>query len=165
MLPYLIIHGWFFCNALLRFFVCWFIFSRVTVIFDISSLFLSVGGFFHILSFNATPPTKNIVPTVEYATLRHTSQVVLFMWGGNSALNPACSLRQYYLWTVVRHAVFWGCQMLFTNKHFARVSQASSPFWRKQGRGHPPPFSIGYKDQNVNKLSWLSSLLQSSVQW
>lgn len=35
------------------------------------------------------------------------------MWGGNSALNPACSLWQYYLWTVVRHAVFWGCQMFF----------------------------------------------------
>lgn len=35
------------------------------------------------------------------------------MRGGNSALNPACSLWQYYLWTVVRHAVFWGCQMFF----------------------------------------------------
>lgn len=58
---------------------------------------------------------------VDSATMLSSSQVgfsllLLFMWGGNSALNPACSLWQYYLRTVFRRTVTWGCQMFQLQK-------------------------------------------------
>lgn len=54
-----------------------------------------------------------LLKVVDSETFLYSSQVGLLMWGGNSALNPAWSLWQYYLWTVVGHTLFWGCQMLF----------------------------------------------------
>lgn len=118
-------------------------------------------NFFQSLLYNVTSSTEDIVPTVDSATLFCSNQVDLLIWGGNSALNSACSLWQYYLWTVVGHTVFWGCQMLnlqmskiwCKDKHFARVSFASSPFWHKWGCGHPPPFPLVTRTKKQTQLT------------
>ena len=151
------------------------------VITDISLVFIYsvLTYFFHSLlshccweRFNVTnPSTEDIVPTVDCATLLCSSQVDLLMWGGNSALNPARSLWQYYLWTVVGHTVFWGmpnapsskCKICWQTLHQSQF--CLKPILTQIRTWTSTSISIGYKDQNVNQLSYLSSLLQSSIQW
>ena len=125
-------------------FFSWFIFGWL---FVITHLHISRVSYFlflrlyHSLFTNVTPSTEDTVPTLDCVTLLYSSEVGLLKWGGNSALNPVCSLWQHYLLTAVRHCIL-GMPNALSNKHLARVSFASSPFWHKYGCGHPPPFSL-----------------------
>lgn len=72
-------------------------------------------GSLHSLLSNVTQSTEGVVPTVDNATLLYSSQVEMLMWEGNSALNPACSLWQHYLWAVVMNT-FLGMPNVLSSK-------------------------------------------------
>lgn len=91
-------------------------FEGLLVIIDISLVFidyvLTYGKFLQQFVIQCDSILWRHRTNSDSAILFCSGQVDLLIWGGNSALNPACSLWQYYLWTVVGHTVFWGCQML-----------------------------------------------------
>lgn len=96
---------------------------------------------------NVTPSTDNSVPTLNSTTMLSSSQVDFFFHVRREfCLKPSL----FSLTVLPANGVQTHCNLgmpnVWTSKvntckenHFARVSFASSPFWHKQGCGHPPP--------------------------
>lgn len=126
-------HSWF---PVMKFSLCLFFFFALSfegliLFIDLSLIFISfflfTGQFFHRLLSDATPSTEDIVPKVDRTTLLYSSLLVCY------ARRKFCLKPSLFSLTVLpvnsgqTHCIL-GMPNVLQNKHFARISFASSSF-------------------------------------